>query len=344
MTHTFSVFQASSYTSDPSVTEQLSLSMRFDRQQWALILGGSSGFGLATAKKLARHGMSIAIVHRDRRGAMKGIEPGFDEIRACEGDFVAHNLDALSDEGRDTVVNDLRERLGTSGRVRMLMHSIAFGNLRLLAPLDTSHGDAGASARELLAKHLGIETEQLTEALQAVFEAGDETNVGALASLAPAPTYAADVRLEDEDFARTIYSMGTSLATWTHAVFAAGLFADDARVLSMTSEGNEVALRGYAAVAAAKCALESVSRAIALEYAPYGIRANVVQAGVTDSAALRLIPGSTHMKAAAALRNPFGRLTTATEVADFISLLCTDEARWVNGTVIRVDGGEHIAG
>jgi len=318
--------------------------MRFDRQQWALILGGSSGFGLATAKKLARHGMSIAIVHRDRRGAMKGIEPGFDEIRACEGDFVAHNLDALSDEGRDTVVNDLRERLGTSGRVRMLMHSIAFGNLRLLAPLDTSHGDAGASARELLAKHLGIETEQLTEALQAVFEAGDETNVGALASLAPAPTYAADVRLEDEDFARTIYSMGTSLATWTHAVFAAGLFADDARVLSMTSEGNEVALRGYAAVAAAKCALESVSRAIALEYAPYGIRANVVQAGVTDSAALRLIPGSTHMKAAAALRNPFGRLTTATEVADFISLLCTDEARWVNGTVIRVDGGEHIAG
>ncbi|MDA0334515.1 MAG: SDR family oxidoreductase [bacterium] len=323
--------------------------MRFDSQQWALILGGSSGFGLATAKKLARHGMSIAIVHRDRRGAMQAIEPGFEEIsasiRTSGGDFIAHNLDALSDEGRNTVIDDLRQRLGASGRVRMLMHSIAFGNLRLLAPLDTtSHGEAAARARELLARQLGIGAEQLTTALQAVFDAGDETSVGALATLAPAPTYAAGVRLEDEDFARTIYSMGTSLATWTHAVFAAGLFADDARVLSMTSEGNEVALRGYAAVAAAKCALESVSRAIALEYAPYGIRANVVQAGVTDSAALRLIPGSTHMKAAAALRNPFGRLTTAAEVADFISLLCTDEARWVNGTVIRVDGGEHIAG
>lgn len=320
------------------------MSIAFDNTQWALILGGSSGFGLATAKKLARHGMSIAIIHRDRRGAMKNIEPGFNEIRSCGGEFVSFNLDALSDEGRDTVIEDLRERLGDKGRVRMLMHSIAFGNLRLLAPLDPGYADAGAKARQQLALRLDVSVEKLTEALESAFTEGDETETGALASLAPAPTYNADVRLEDEDFARTIYSMGTSLSTWTHAVFSAGLFSDDARVLSMTSEGNEVALRGYAAVAAAKCALESVSRAIALEYAPYGIRANVVQAGVTDSAALRLIPGSAHMKAAAALRNPFGRLTTAAEVADFICLLCTDEARWVNGTVIRVDGGEHIAG
>lgn len=321
------------------------MSIQFDRQQWALILGGSSGFGLATAQKLARHGMSVAIVHRDRRGSMKTIQPAFDEIQATgDGDFVSFNLDALSDEGRDQVLTDLRERLGDSGKVRMLLHSIAFGNLRLLAPLDDSFGDAPARARQKLADQLGVDTDKLTDALQQVFEESDDADSGAIAGLLPPPSYDTSVQLEDEDFARTVYSMGTSLATWTQAVFAAGLFAEDARVLSMTSEGNEVALRGYAAVAAAKCALESVSRAIAVEYAPYGIRANVVQAGVTDSAALRLIPGSAHMKASAAQRNPFGRLTTAVEVADFICLLCTDEARWVNGTVLRVDGGEHIAG
>jgi NAD(P)-dependent dehydrogenase (short-subunit alcohol dehydrogenase family) len=97
-------------------------------------------------------------------------------------------------------------------------------------------------------------------------------------------------------------------------------------------------------VSAAKVALESVSRSIALEMAPYGIRSNIVQAGVTDTPALRLIPGSAHMKAGARRRNPFGRLTTPQDVADFICLLCTDEAHWVNGTIIRVDGGEHIAG
>ena len=56
--------------------------MGFSRSDWALILGGSSGFGLATAHKLAAHGMSLCLVHRDRRGAMARIEPEFEAIRA----------------------------------------------------------------------------------------------------------------------------------------------------------------------------------------------------------------------------------------------------------------------
>ena len=317
------------------------MSIRFDTDQWALILGGSSGFGLAAARKLARHGMSVAVVHRDRRGAMKGIEPEFDAIRRFEGDFLSFNLDALSQEGRQTVIGALVERLGDRGRVRTMLHSIAFGNLRLMAPLTESFGETGARDRGLLAKKLGVDPERLAEAVNAAFSSDDARS---LLHLANPPPYDAKAVLEDEDFERTVYSMGTSLATWTREVFAAGLFAGDARVLAMTSEGNEVAWRGYAAVAAAKVALESVSRAIAAEYAPHGIRSNVVQAGVTDSAALRLIPGSDHLKAAAALRNPFGRLTTAAEVADVIFLLSTDEARWINGTIVRADGGEHIAG
>ena len=143
--------------------------------------------------------------------------------------------------------------------------------------------------------------------------------------------------------ARTIYAMGTSLLTWMQRVHAAGLFAPDARVIGLTSEGNEVAWRGYAAVAAAKSALESVSRAIAVEFGPYGIRSNIVQPGVTDTPALRVIPGAARMKAGALRRNPLGRLTTPEDVADVVFLLCLDEARWVNGALIRVDGGEHVA-
>jgi enoyl-[acyl-carrier protein] reductase I len=44
------------------------------------------------------------------------------------------------------------------------------------------------------------------------------------------------------------------------------------------------------------------------------------------------------------MRNPFRRLTTPRDVANMIYLLCLDEAAWINGTVIRVDGGEHISG
>ncbi|HUH02663.1 MAG TPA: SDR family oxidoreductase [Kofleriaceae bacterium] len=315
--------------------------MRFKSTHWALILGGSSGFGLATAKRLASSGMNIAVVHRDRRGAMRPIEVEFEAIRATGVGLATFNVDALADTGRAEVLDALAERMG-DGRVRLLMHSIAFGNLKLVAPIKPEANRASAVARARLAEQLDIPVETLTEAVAAVFASAEDCD--ALATLAEPPAFNSNLLLEDEDYARTVHSMGTSMSTWTQDVFRRKLFAEDARVLGMTSEGNEIAWRGYAAVAAAKVAMESVSRAIAVEFAPYGIRSNIVQAGVTPTRALALIPGSAQLKASARLRNPFGRLTTPEDVADVIALLCTDEAQWINGTIIRADGGEHIGG
>ena len=74
------------------------------------------------------------------------------------------------------------------------------------------------------------------------------------------------------------------------------------------------------------------------------MRCNVIQAGVTETPALAAIPGSAVLKAQARLRNPFGRLTTPRDVANAIYLLSLDDAAWINGELIRVDGGEHISG
>ena len=70
----------------------------------------------------------------------------------------------------------------------------------------------------------------------------------------------------------------------------------------------------------------------------------MIQAGVTDTPALRAIPGSGQLKSQARLRNPGGRLTTPEDVAGVIYLLSLDEAGWINGELVRVDGGEHISG
>jgi enoyl-[acyl-carrier protein] reductase I len=233
--------------------------------------------------------MSVAVLHRDRRAALAEVESRFDALRRSGAGFLAFNADALLAETRERVLTELAEKLGSEGRVRVLLHSIAWGNLKPLVP-------------------------------------------GSVPSL------------DEEDFAHTVYAMGTSLATWTRAVFARALFAPDARVLGLTSEGSQVAWAGYAAVSAAKAALEAVSRAIAREYATSGIRANVIQAGVTDTPALRRIPGHEAIVENALRRNPCGRLTRPDDVANVVALLASDDAAWINGTVIRVDGGEHSAG
>src|SRR5262249_58481406 len=87
-----------------------------------------------TAQKLAEHGLNCFIVHRDRRGAMARIEPGFEQIRAEGVSLVTMNVDALDPAVRDECVTRLAAALGAEGRVRVLLHSIAFGNLKLLLP------------------------------------------------------------------------------------------------------------------------------------------------------------------------------------------------------------------
>ncbi len=311
--------------------------IKFDSNLWAVIIGGSSGMGLAAAKKLASHGMNLCIVHRDRRAAAARIESAFEKIRESNVKVAAFNLDGLSTEGRAQVLDALTKAMGDCGKIKMILHAVAFGNLKLLAPSEAS--SAPRLARKKIAEALNISDHDIKEIVDKAFEGG----ANALHTLTDPPEYHIGQFLDKDDFSHTLHAMGANIVEWAQDIFCRQLFAQDARILSLTSEGNRVAWRGYAAVSAAKAVLESVSRSMAVEFAPYGIRSNVIQAGVADTAALRMIPGSKHIKAAANLRNPFGRLTTPDDVADVIFLLCLDEAAWINGAIICADGGERIA-
>ncbi|KPA12474.1 short-chain dehydrogenase [Candidatus Magnetomorum sp. HK-1] len=310
---------------------------KFSSNYWALIIGGSSGFGLATAQKLAAHGMNLCIIHRDRRGAMSRIQPSFDTLKSSGVNVKTFNADALNSDKRKDILDQLSEVLGETGKIRMLLHSIAFGNLKLLAPFHSPENLD--ELKENLARDLNKSKTELDAAIDKAFESGKPH----LHTLVKPPQYNNNLMLDKGDFDRTIHSMGSNIVEWVQDIHQRKIFARDARILSLTSEGNSVAWRGYAAISAAKAVLESVSRAMAVEFAPYGLRSNVIQAGVTDTAALKVIPGSEHIKANAILRNPYGRLTQPEDVANVIFLLCMDEAAWINGSLICVDGGERIA-
>ncbi len=142
----------------------------------------------------------------------------------------------------------------------------------------------------------------------------------------------------------TLDVMANSLIYWVQDLLAAGLMEAGGRIYAMTSAGGTRVLPSYGPVSAAKAALESHIRQLAMELAPLGITANAIRAGVTDTPALRKIPGSDKLLEFARMRNPHGRLTTTQDVAAAIGVLSRPETHWITGNVIGVDGGEDVVG
>jgi len=260
-----------------------------NKHEWAIILGGSSGLGLATARKLAKEGLNLCIIYRDRKSHLPRIQSDFEEIMSThQVKLISYNKDVVKAENRQLILSELSEILKDNGRVKCLVHSIAKGNLK--------------------------------------------------------PMRADDSReLQNDDFHITLENMAISLYDWTKDIYEQQLFAEDARIISFTSEGNKKAWKNYAAVSVAKVALEAITRNIALEFAQYGIKANCIEAGVTDTTSFRMIPGNEALHQHALQRNPFNRLTTPEDIANVVYLLTKEESKWITGVTLPVNGGEHLS-
>lgn len=253
---------------------------------WAIILGGSSGFGLATVEKLARHGMNIAVIYREIAATDRALKQNLQALAAEHGiSILPYNINALDAAARDNFISEFAK--SATGKVKLLLHSIARGNLKPLV----AEGD------------------------------GAELSI--------------------EDIQLTTYAMATSMLDWAKVTLAADLFHADSRIVGLTSEGSSKYWDGYGAVAIAKSSLESLMRYMAVELTKYGLKTNLIQAGITATPSLKRIPESEKLIQHAIARNPLGRITQPADVANAIYLLCTDEAAWINGTIIHVDGGEH---
>ena len=140
----------------------------------------------------------------------------------------------------------------------------------------------------------------------------------------------------------TLDVMAHALVYWTQGLIQRELFSRNGRIFALTSAGSQTVIPNYGAVSAAKAALEAHIRQLAVELGSMGITANAIMAGVTDTPALKKIPGNEMMLKAAKAKNPTGKLTNPEEVAKAIVLLCNENADWISGNVIGVDGGEYI--
>jgi NAD(P)-dependent dehydrogenase (short-subunit alcohol dehydrogenase family) len=138
--------------------------------------------------------------------------------------------------------------------------------------------------------------------------------------------------------------MGHSLVYWVQSLLEKELMEAGGRIYAMTSDGSNKAIPQYGPVCAAKAILEAHIRQLALELAPLEITANAIMAGVTDTPALRKIPGNDTLMSFALARNPHKRLTTPVDVAKCVGVLVSENTYWMTGNTIRVDGGEGSVG
>jgi enoyl-[acyl-carrier protein] reductase III len=253
---------------------------------WAIILGGSSGFGFASIEKLAKHGMNVAVLYRETAKVEKELLPALRNIASNNNiKILPYNINALDEAGRTKFIEEFTKSVSQKQCVKLLMHSIARGNLK--------------------------------------------------------PLISEENFLSAEDIQHTTYAMSNSLIDWARLLLQGNFFCSDARIIGLTSEGANKYWEGYAAVSMAKASLKSLATYMAVEFGKHGIKTNLIQAGITETPSLKRIAESEKLIKLANEVNPLGRITKPEDVANAIYLLCTDEAAWINGALIHVDGGEH---
>jgi enoyl-[acyl-carrier protein] reductase III len=162
---------------------------------------------------------------------------------------------------------------------------------------------------------------------------------GTLRSYVPADAKQAVSQAQME---MTLDVMAHSLVYWVQEMVYRELLGSGSRVYAMTSSGSTRIWPEYGPVGCAKAALEYHVRHLAVELGSRGIAVNAVRAGITDTPALRRIPGAPEMLAVAAQRNPSGRRTTTEDVARVIVALSDERTAWMTGNILGVDGGEEI--
>ena len=110
-------------------------------------------------------------------------------------------------------------------------------------------------------------------------------------------------------------------------------------MVSLSSTGNLIYIENYAGHGTNKAAIETMVKYAATELGKMGIRVNAVSGGPIDTDALKAFTNYEEVAAKTAALSPIGRMGQPEDLASACYFLCSDEASWITGTTLLVDGG-----
>jgi 3-oxoacyl-[acyl-carrier protein] reductase len=122
-------------------------------------------------------------------------------------------------------------------------------------------------------------------------------------------------------------------------VFPALQRADSASVVLFSSVAAKTGMPFHASIAAAKAGVEGLTRSLAAEWATHKIRVNAIAPSLTDTSLSTQLLNTDEKRESAARRHPLQQVGDAHEMAAAVKFLLSDQATWITGQVIGIDGG-----
>lgn len=145
-------------------------------------------------------------------------------------------------------------------------------------------------------------------------------------------------RISQDDFSNDFSISALGAAAFCQAYLNNLKKAESAAILFFSTVAVGTGMPFHASVAMAKGALEGLTRSIAAEYAPR-IRVNCIAPSLTDTPLAEKLLGSAEKTEAAKNRNPLKKVGSPQDLANAITFLLSDNAAWITGQVLPVDGG-----
>ncbi len=145
-------------------------------------------------------------------------------------------------------------------------------------------------------------------------------------------------RIKPEDFTTDFNLQVGGLIKILQAAFPALKKSQHASVVVFSTVAVQLGLPFHSQVSASKGAIEGLTKALSAEWAP-SIRVNCIAPSLTDTPLAATLLNTDEKKAANALRHPLKKIGTASDIANMAAFLLSENASWITGQIMHVDGG-----